>query len=298
MKFNDLYKLVCEVNVISTKTKGRNYKYIDEYDPIHDNETIRVYHAFNDIQDAIKTLKYGISGKERIGRRYPYENNNNPRGLFVSLSLDVVKDFGNTVIEFHTPVSDLEAPVWPGGGYTVQGQMVQYFEDDDDREQARLNQRKQATTSKYNSISKSDRPELAETLFNNSENQALFIGELNPNSIRAVWINTTPEKSGRFSTFKRLSRKEFLKEFGNQEIEKKYDDYRIKDRLMSPREKFDLDVFLTRAATKYPQGSGSLEKDKKELFDILKNVLSEHQLLQYLWPRQLEEFKKIKSYDI
>lgn len=303
MKFDELYNLLSEAEVLPVRSKlpYRN-PYPSDYEPLAGDKTIRVYHGFRDMVDAIRTVKYGLSGKERSSRVYSYEANNNPKGLFISLSLDTAKEFGECVIEFHTKLSDLEAPVWPGGGYTVQGQMSQYFSDADDRESYRAKRIEDLKNHKLPVISKSDRPDLAETLFNNIENQALFIGELNPNSIRAVWINPTPEKSSRFSNFKRLSRKQFLKLYGDKDkiIKNDYrgrrlvdDDTPLKGRILKPRDEFHMDEFLTKLQNKFPQG-GSMEEDKKELLEILSNV-DDSTLLQYLWPKQLVEFKKERN---
>ena len=81
--------------------------------PLSDSDTIRVYHGAYDLGTVVQALKYGLTGDIRADRRYSYEANNNPRGLFVTPDLDVAKEFGPYIIEFHTRVSDLEAPVWP-----------------------------------------------------------------------------------------------------------------------------------------------------------------------------------------
>jgi len=300
MKFQELYKLLVEADVLPVRSKRpfRN-PYPSDYAPLAGDKTIRVYHGFRDMVDAIRTVKYGLSGKERPSRVYSYETNNNPKGLFVSLSLDTAKEFGQCVIEFHTSTSDLEAPVWPGGGYTVQGQMSQYFSDDNDRELHRLKRVADLKKHKNDAISKSDRPDLAETLFNNTENQALFIGELDPNSIRAVWVNPTPDKDSRFSTFRRLSRRDFLKEYGDKDKIQKYDyrgsrtiddDTQLKGRILKPRDEFKLDDFLNKLQKRFPQG-GSVEEDKNELLEILSKE-NDSTLLTYLWPQQVIEFRK------
>lgn len=292
------YSVYSEAKVLPFTSKNRNvYVYPDEYPPLKDSDTIRVYHAFHDQIDVIRTLKYGLSGQERANRRYSYEANNNPKGIFVTIAFDVAKEFGDYVIEFHTKVSDLEAPVWPGGGYTVQGQMAQYFDGDEDREKARLNRREEAKKSKYDSIKNSDRPELAELLYSGGEAQALFIGQLNPNSVRAIWINPTPEKSGKYSTYKKLTRNEFLQKFGDKDkvIRNDYrgrteipDNTPLQNRVLKPRDKFEVNNFFNKIIEKHSTKRNKLTAE--ELTDIFKNM-DDQQWLSYVWPNQLTDAK-------
>jgi len=207
MKLNEILN---EVEIVSTYNKNRkNGAWIDpeEQQPLTDNKTIRVYHGVNDLRQFIHMLQHGLSGNTKISRRYSYENDNNPKGLFVTPDLKVAKDFGSYVIEFHTKVSDLEAPVWPGDSYTVQGDMEKFWKHDGEREEKRLADRERISNDEQtpSPIRKSDRPELAASIFT-GESQALFTGDLNPNSIRAVWINDTPQQSGQYSNFTRYDR--------------------------------------------------------------------------------------------
>jgi hypothetical protein len=200
-----------EVRYIDT-----TYPNINKETPILDNETIRVYHGFNRFEDVETVLKNGLSGKERARRIYSYESGNNPYGLFVTVDFDVVKrNFAHSgvIIEFSTKVSDLEAPVWVGGrSYFVQGEYTKSFKDMDEREQQRLINRQKAGESPYDYISKSDRPELADVIFDNPERQALYVGDLNPNMIKAVWYNEVLHKERRTNgEWVRLSRKQFIK---------------------------------------------------------------------------------------
>ena len=75
------------------------------------------FHGFHDVSEALTAAKHGLSGAEKADRRYSYEFSNNPKGLFVTMSLDVAKEFTSKVImEFVAREDQLEAPVWPGGG--------------------------------------------------------------------------------------------------------------------------------------------------------------------------------------
>lgn len=294
MKFKELYQLVCEnvlaqeATVIPPSKKRGKYIFPDARSPLKDSDTIRVYHGANDISDVYRIFKRGLSGQERADRRYSYEFNNNPKGLFVSISLDVAKYFASYILEIHTKVSDLEAPVWPGRGYTVQGQMAEYFNDDEDREKKRLNDREEAKKSEYESIRNSDRPELARILYQDSEQQALFIGNLDSNSIRAIWVNDNLQKSPEYSTFTRMTPKEFLKKYPYKN--EKYDPKMYSHRVFKPREKFDLNIFLDRILAKYNSGNKKYNMSREDLLESLKG-LGDRELSTYIWPHQLKDAK-------
>lgn len=261
--------------------------------PLKDTDTIRVYHGFNDIGDIFQTLKTGLSGQERANRIYSYEFNNNPKGLFVTIALSVAKQFGQYIIEFHTPVKDLEAPVWPNGSYTVQGQMAASFNEPEDRENARMDARKKSSESKYPSIQQSDRPELAELLYQTSEQQALFIGNLNRNSVRAIWVNPTPEKCGTYCTFKRMSVKEFLKEHN---VDPNSRPQKYGWRLYEPRETFEINDFIDRLTNRSGRGRKAATNgmSREDIIDSFKYLTKEN-LLTYVWPNQLEDAWKAIS---
>jgi hypothetical protein len=297
MNFKEYY-LLREAKVLTPSSRKdpsrpdkRKYLYPEDQEPLKDSDIIRVYHGFNNVDDLFYTLEMGLSGKDRAKRIYSYETNNNPRGLFVTISLDVAKDFGNYIIELHSPVRELEAPLWPGGSYTVQGQMAQYFSSEEDREETRLKRREDAKNAKEASIRNSDRPELAELLFS-GEQQALFTGDLNNNSIRAIWVNTTPERSGRFSNYKRMSAKQFLKEYSHLKEKKRNYYDRNYNRFFSPREKFDPETFFSRVEKEY-----NTDKFKISRENILNDFsdLNENQLLKYFWPNQIKDAIKFFS---
>lgn len=274
------------ISLFETQILGK-----DHSEPIKDTESILVYHAFNDVADAVMACTYGLSGADTParGRRYSYEANNNPRGLFVGATLDVCKDFGNSIVEFSVRVRDLEAPVWPNGSYTVQGEMSGRFDSDDDREAARMQARQSALKSGNSAIYNSDRPELAYTLLTGGERQALFTGVLTPNSIRRMWVNLTPKKAGKYSTFEPLSVKDFLAKYGHARMVRSGFDNSEKEVEWvgkyrgNPRG--DVTAQIASMAKEYKMSVPELEKAL--------SGLSKRQLLDYFWPHQLKDLPNV-----
>lgn len=283
-----LSEIITEVKVPFTRSKGQLPKSAGEQEPLKDSDTIRVYHGVNSSEDIAKIMTVGLSGKERANRRYSYEGNNNPRGLFVTIDLAVAKEFGPFIIEFHAKVSDLEAPVWPGGAYTVQGGYASYFDSDDDRNKATQAARERAKKDKDLSISQSDKPELANTLFAFGESQALFTGELNPKSIRAVWVQDNPDRVT--SSYTRLTRLEFVKLLSAGKLKGRYDtkvepyNHNKSDKMFAPRDQVTLDAYLDKLEQEYKH----LNRD--ELLDIIKDD-NDH-INRHLWPAQAISVKK------
>lgn len=277
-----------EVSAPFTRSKGQSAKSADQQMPLSDYDTIRVYHGVNSHEDLIKIMEVGLSGKERAQRRYSYEGNNNPRGLFVTIDFDTAKEFGSFIIEFHARVSDLEAPVWPSGRFTGQGQMAHYFDSDDDREAARQVARDKARQDRSSTIRASDRPELATTLFSFGESQALFTGELNPNSIRAVWMKDHPDSVvGGFTRYtnrefrNKLKRGELVGRYGAKLSPGKYK--RSEEKLFLPRETVTLDMYLDKMLSIYRH------LDREELIRISQDT---DYIERDLWP---EQAKRVRS---
>ena len=110
--------LVNEIRVINPNFSYNKGKFtsMEDEPPLHDNETIRVYHGFNKFEDAIMAAKFGLSGEEKARRIYSYESNNNPNGLFVTLDYETAKKFTypsgdrgiKVVMELSVKVADLE----------------------------------------------------------------------------------------------------------------------------------------------------------------------------------------------
>jgi hypothetical protein len=284
-----------EVRYIKT-----GWNQFDKEKPIRDDEVIRVYHGFSSnagFNEAFFAILHGLSGQERARRIYSYEYGNNPKGLFVSINFDVVKrNFAGSgvIIEFSTKVSDLEAPVWVGGrSYYVQGEYTQSFKDDEEREQQRLKNREREAASPYPQISQSDRPELAQTLFDNAERQALYIGDLNPNMIKYVWYNETLHKHNRTNgDWVRYTRKDFVNKFKDLYDDKytvsaRYSDYNKSSRMFKPNDDFNEDVFIKKLEDKY--GEGTYERWLKYELD---RKFDEYYLKNYFWPKQMKQARE------
>lgn len=264
MKMNEVFEQLTEAMVI-----GRNHQ-----QPLRDDETIRVYHATPTLETVVIALTRGISGGSAVARRYSYESNNNPRGLFVSPFLKVSQEFGPYVLEFHTRIRDLEAPVWPGGTFTGQGQMAQFFNDDDERNDAVLKQRAKLSTHELEYIRNSDRPDVAHWMLNAGESQALFTGSLNANSIRAIWVSDNPNHAR--STYSRMTPREFLSmyqghgipnqfggRYGPSEVAKTDEFKKSKQKLINPRDNLSGYEFLQVIGRKYSH------MDQSEIIKIL-----------------------------
>lgn len=264
-----------------------NPKKIEKEEPLKDTQTIRVFHGFNDFKDVETVITVGLSGKERARRIYSFEAGNNPYGLFVSIDLNAIKRAGfahsGVIIEFSTKVSDLEAPVWVGGrSYFVPGEYTKSFKDLDEREQQKLLNRQRAGESPYDYISKSDRPELAETIFDNPERQALFVGDLDPNMIKYVWYNERLHKNRKLDgEWVRMKRIDFIKKVGLNNKDERYLKY-------LPNDDFNFDEFVE----KYFKGDYNNRSLKRFLeFD----TKSEYDLKNYgLFPKQIKQIIKMR----
>lgn len=300
-----LKSLINEVRIINSK------KFYNE-PPLRDNETIRLYHGFYSLMDAIVFSLHGMSGKEYADRVYSYEAVNNPKGLFVTPDFNIAKKFTHlAVMEFDAKVSDLEAPVWVGGrGYFGQGEYTSGFSDRGgaEREHQRLLNREKAKQSKYSQISQSDRPELAEWIFG-GESQALFIGDLNPNMIRQFWVSKEGIEHGRHGPYIRMSKKEFLKTYGMPYIQKlkKDSDERAKQqgwygfdpslekvrkgshKLLKPADDFNKEIAIANLKAQY----GSMDLDFKfdEWVEMAQNgdLTAIRQMNNWFWPKQLKQ---------
>lgn len=285
-------EIINEVDVVHNKSTVQKHginNFIEDHKPLKDDMTIRVYSGLRVNRPSIiaTVLRDGLSGKERADRLYSYEGNNNPYGLFVTLDFSVAKKFGNHIIEFHTKVSDLEAPIWPTGTWVGQGGMSGIWNSMEDRENARLQLRKELRSHKVESIRDSDRPELAMTLYDLGESQALFTGQLDPNSIRAVWVSNDLTKAPEYTTFTRMSPKQFLKNLELDEPLKK------SSKFFKPREIVTVDMLLDKLDAKFNK-LGSKDKDtfRQQNLKFLKTYEVD-QLERYLWAGpQLDRVKK------
>lgn len=194
MKIKDLYEAI----VIGGNSNNHN--------PLKNNDTIRVYHGTS-TPVALSAVKHGLTGEGKAPRKFSYETNNNPRGLFVTPSFGVARSFGLSILELHVRVSDLEAPVWPKGGLMGEHSdlWTAKFNSQQHRRQAASDQLAKYSQSELDYIRNSDDPALAFWLLDGGgEQQALFRGNLNRNSVRAVWVS----KGGSYS---RMSPMDFIK---------------------------------------------------------------------------------------
>lgn len=288
-----LRKSLNEVRYINTNVDSKQFW---KEDPIKDNEVIRVYHGFYNFDEGLYTVLHGLSGKENARRIYSYEHGNNPKGLFVSVDLKLTQDrfaSGGIIIEFSSKATDLEAPVWVGGrSYFVQGEYTKSFKDSDEREQQRLANREKYSQDSDERISKSDRPELGQTIFGNYEKQALFIGDLNPNMIKYVWYNEVRHKERRTNgPWVRYTRKDFVNMMKGEHktvtnnVDKQYS-YGKSGRMFKPAEDFDETIFAKRLEDKWGKGAYDnwLNYEIKYSFDS-------YHLQGYFWPKQMEQAK-------
>lgn len=284
-------------------------RYVQDQDlfnniPLKDDETIIVYHGFDNLRTALYCAKFGLSGKQKANRKYSYELENNPKGLFVSVDFNTVKkEFGNhgIIMEFATKVSNLEAPIWAGGrSYFVQGEYTtgfNYNNFDQEREQQRLSNREREKANLLPSISQSDRPELAQTIYQNREKQALFIGDLNPNMIKGFWINADIlTKKSYKGTWERLSRLEFLKEYYTEEnlktyvhstsgFEKKYSDehYNRLQKIFKPADDFNIEKFKNYFKNE--------NYDYNEVLEYYIRNWDDYFINTHLYPKQIAQLK-------
>lgn len=271
------YERINEVRVITNNEK----------EPLSDEDTVLVYHGTNSTKLVNIWITKGLTGDVKANRTYSYEFNNNPKGLFVTPDLDTAKEFGTIIVEFHTKVKDLESPVWPTGTFTGQGQMSGIFDNPEEREKERMRVRGISSKSEYDYIRDSDRPELANILLSGGERQALFVGDLNPNAIKAVWIKNEPEKAK--STYTRLSPKEFISKIENKELDNFRFNADVEDKsrmkLVKPREYLDGESFTRKIKKKYPH------LDHDEITDIF--MRNPNSLRNYVWSdRQFKHYKK------
>jgi hypothetical protein len=292
--------------------------YKDTQEPLKDDDVITVYHGFDKSTDALAFAKFGFSGKERAKRIYSYEVGNNPHGLFVTINLDKAKEFAGSgmIMELRVRVSDLEAPVWVGGrSYFVQGEYTSSFETPEQREEQRLANRDKHRSHDMKMVSQSDRPELAQTLFENPERQALVVGDINPNMIKGFWVNDVRRGRRYGGRYEFHPRKQFIaKYYSEDEISttrltangshKEIDeDYRRREKkLFSPAEDFTIELLKKRILDKLVRRKGRKVQPEKEatevenMYDIFMDDYLEPKRY-YSFSRDYLHTKQIKQLD-
>ena len=288
--------IITENQVKKLASELSETRFIDIHNDVkkmQDDDTIIVYHGFSSysFKQALLIAKYGLSGQERANRIYSYEYNNNPNGLFVTINFNVAKkEFAKSgiIMEFATKIRNLEAPVWPGGrSYYVQGEFTQSFKDDKEREEQRVKNREKYKNSPHPAINQSDRPELAWSLYKDPESQALFIGNLNPNMIRAFWVNErliTDRRTG--GEWIRLSRKEFLKKYYNEEYFKNDEElFKRQNKIFMPDDNFDIIKFKNYLSER--------DYDYSEFIEYYIKNWDNYVINMYFYPKQINQLKKV-----
>jgi hypothetical protein len=276
-----------------------NPTYKTKFNPVKSGDTFTVYHGFNRLSDAVNTASHGLSGRSRARRIYSYEADNNPYGLFITLSMDIAKKFlgahaDKVIMEFVATYDELEAPVWPGGGYTVQGQMTQSFGGGSPGEnrRRRINHRKNAEqemgdSENYDHVNDSDEKYLASLLTASSEYQALYIGNLNPSDITAFWVRPDDGRDARYdkvNNWTKFTASEMIEKYGD----KKDSEH---DRVYKANDVFDGDEWIALMVDAYSEVKIDVEEGMKWMWDgVVKSKNKKQTFIQqfdnYLWPKQ------------
>ena len=299
-------------------------------EPIMNGEKIRVFHGCS-LKTAAEAVIKGLSGIERPsnGRSYSYESGMNPLGLFVTVDFHKAKDFGYSsagmcILEFTVDAIDLESPVWNGQDtYFGQGSNPMPFSNADERNAQKLNYREKAMSTpdetfsdfsidkngnrKYKDITiskgyirDSSKPEMAKDIFDNYEHQALFMGDLNPNMIKRVWVKLRDrdENDPLRYNYIPMSRKAFYKMVKNMEF---YGDYGRREKIRNQKIFNPNDDVISKdnVAKKYWERfdrmhGDSLEDTKQWLEDngffdgekLLYNTSMDY-IRAILWPKQI-----------
>lgn len=272
-----------------------------DYIPAKLGDVFRVFHGFRSLDEAVHVARRGLSGKSWASRVYSYEANNNPFGLFVTVNFDTAKEFVGTsydraILEFNATYEDLESPVWPGGGYTVQGQMSQYFSGDPgtpthrrSRIQAMRQRDSDVIDNKYtpNFVKQSHSPYKASVLMASGEQQALFIGDLSPNDIAGIWVQENDGIDSRWSEnpWIKMSVKQFLEKYDTEDV--KEDDHRMKAFL--PTDVFTPEAFFANIYNGITRETFD-RVCKMWAKDIRRSSNKKYTFLEtvgkYLWPKQ------------
>ncbi len=216
------------------------------------------------------------------------------------MSRKVAEDFvgahgAQAIVEFNASTADLEAPVWPGGSYTVQGQYSQYFGHGAKGRLARKNRAMDAEKEidqevardpeQLDHVAKSDDRLLTYLLTNSREHQALFVGHLDPNQIAAWWVRDDYRQS-----WERISSQEFIERFQETKLSR---DSRADDKLFTPNEDFDGDQFIARLRERFGSSKddeffrGFVSNAWQHILESKNRIQAfRHYFEAYLWPKQ------------
>ena len=294
--------VINEVRYIDTTYKNKkSYKDAYNQEPIKNNETIRVFHGCHSLEDAIIYAKYGLSGKGRAPRVYSYENGMNTNGLFVSTDFDTVANkfsYGGVIIEFSCKVSDLDFPVWNNSdSYFSQGSNPIPFKDREDRERQKMNYINKSKESEYSFVRDSDNQALADSIYNDIEHQALFIGDLSPNMIKRFWVLNS------YGRFLPMKREQFLKLNQNKELTanslRKHNN--PQNKLYRPNEDYKgFEDLIMRVKKSYELDGFTFEDSDidyiKEILDKNNTNVHLNELTSIFYPKQLIQIYGIDWY--
>ncbi len=260
--------------------------------PMVRGDRVRVFHGFRDLPDAVKTARHGLTGKERASRVYSYESDNNPKGLFVTMNPKIAQDFGGVVIEFMADFADLDAPVWPGGSYTVQGGLSQYFGRGPKGRAARAQRGRDAEEETMGyvkndpdylaHVAASEKKYLTYLLTGTREQQALFVGDLEPQQIMAFYLR--PERYDQ--PWEKLTLEQFLERYAETKTPHN-------DKVFSPSEEFSGEEFLARLGKNFGGEAHVDEVFRDQWTDLMKkeprgrSAAFANLVGDFLWPRQL-----------
>lgn len=271
-------------------------------EPLKKGDTITVYHGYNNYNDALLAAKHGLSGGVKVPRVYSYESDNNPKGLFVTPKFKTATEFSggyklSVILEFDADLSELEAPVWPGGSWTGFGGYSQYFgwgaEGRAKRNKARKEIEKTAGKDEYapEYVKVSDNPHLADMLLNKGEPQALYVGHLNPNRIKAFHVRELNDDRTWKGEWTSYSREEFLQKYSELEDKKHKPRSEYEYKMFSPDEEFSGELFKQRLQEKF-KGSLNLDGALANMWKMVSNDKYKASNFKetfgkYLWPKQL-----------
>ena len=305
-------KALHEVRYIDTSyDRKKNYNDVYNQEPIKNDETIRVFHGFDSIEDALIIAQYGTSGKSRHSRKFSYENGMNPNGLFVTTDFKVASDdfaYGKhrVVMEFSAKASDLDTPVWNSqDSYFGQYSNPQPFKTRDEREAQKQSYQDKARNSEYDYVKNSDNPAMAQNIFHNNEHQALFVGDLNPNMVKRFWVYDN--ENWRWNPYNRV---QFLKRFGRDDIsQQKMQTHQFPDsKIFRPNDDFiSYEDLLQKSADQfnreYPKFASdpkymSTPEKLKPMYDSIfdKNNPDVGRISMLLYPKQIIQMFGIDFY--
>ena len=269
------------------------YSNVDDVtEPLKKGDTVRVFHGFDSTIEAIEAARHGLSGKLRAKRKYSYESNTNPKGLFVTVNKKTAQEFAGTgcVIEFIAKYEELSAPVWPEGSYGIQGQYMQTFKSKIDRIKTKKIREKEVSQGETSDVIKnSDNPYLAKILFASTEYQSLFVGDLNPERIISFYEYD--------NNWQKSTLKEFLNKHKDVDLEsdenykEKNSYFKHEEKVFKPEEEFNGKKFIDELKKMFRQSDMKIKETLQGRWNIIsksKNIKDEfiHTFHYYLWPKQ------------